>query len=127
MPDPKQSRLPGRAFDDPSQPLGADLIANAPADRSYVVYDHATPHEYPEPHGVSDRAKAVAVLRKAEELMRTNNPAPINARMTRRALELAAGRIGISLHEYDALVTGDPGLEELERRVIADAIARLVR
>lgn len=74
---------------------------------------------------VARRAKAIAVLRKADEFMRTNNPPPSDPVHTRRALELAAGRIGLTLREYDDLVRGDPELVALERRLIEDDRQRI--
>ncbi|AKV02397.1 hypothetical protein AKJ09_09060 [Labilithrix luteola] len=41
-----------------------------------------------------------------------------------RALELAAGRMGVKLSEYDAIVGDDPELRALERRVIDDVRRR---
>lgn len=127
MAHPKEDRPAGRSFDDPSRPLGAELLEqseeSSPTDTT--VYGRAArgaPYNV-----VAERAKAVAVLRKAEELMRTGNPAPTSAVETRRALELAAGRVGLTLREYEDVVRGDPALVELERRVIADAIARIRR
>lgn len=105
-----QSRRPGRSFDDPSRPLGAELldVESPPDDTEFVA----------------KRAKAVAILRKAEEFMRTNNPSPSTPQGMIRALELAAGRMGLKLAEYDAIVKEDPPLQELERQVLEDARRR---
>jgi hypothetical protein len=95
-------RPAGRSFKDPNKPLGWDLLD----------------------HDVADRAKAIGVLRKAEELMRTNNPAPVNEVELRHALTLAAARVGVKWDEYERIVHHDEALAELERKVIADAIRR---
>ncbi len=100
------SRRPGRAFEDHQKPLGHHLVEGAaPGSLS--------------PQIVADRAKAVSVLRKAEEFMRTDNPAPTTPERVERALELAAGRVGVTLADYHAIVRRDPELTELEREVIA--------
>ena len=61
--------------------------------------------------GVADRAKAVSVLRKAEEFIAHDNPSD-----ARRALELAAGRVGLTYDEYRKIVDNDHELIELERK-----------
>jgi hypothetical protein len=96
------ARPPGRDFDDPRKPLGAEFL------------DHSAPES------VADRTKAVAILRKAEEFMRTNNPPATDMAGARRALELAAGRMGLKIGEYDAIVREDPELQALEQRVLED-------
>src|SRR5688572_13112800 len=103
-------RKAGRSFGDPRRPLGADVI------------ERAETAEERGPTAVADRAKAVAVLRKAEEFMRTANPSPVDEHAARRALELAAGRAGIFFEEYRRIVRGDPELSELERRVLTEAL-----
>lgn len=99
-------RQPGRSFDDPSKPLGAELL-----DRSAASGEH----------NVADRAMAVGVLAKAEELMANDNPPPSDFR---RALELACGRVGIALAAYDKILAHDDALVELQARVLAAATAR---
>jgi uncharacterized protein YdbL (DUF1318 family) len=42
-----------------------------------------------------------------------------------RALELAAGRVGLTIEEYEALVKGDAELIDLERKVLESARAKL--
>jgi len=74
--------------------------------------------------GVAGRAKVIGVLRKAEELMSTANPAPNTDADVLRALELASGRVGLTYAEYRALADGDAELVDLERRVIDDARVR---
>ena len=63
---------------------------------------------------VADRAKVVSILRKAGEFVAHHNPSDPN-----RALELAAGRIGVMWNEYRKIVDGDPELAELERKFLA--------
>lgn len=108
--DVPPSRGAGRSFDDPSKPLGTHLLDPPPPGMSS--------------EGVAKRAKAVAILRKAEEFMRTHNPSPTTPQGMIRALELAAGRMGLKLAEYDEIVSGDPDLVELERKVLEDARRR---
>jgi hypothetical protein len=115
-------RQPGRSFTDPRRPLGEDVIERGDpngGDPEEGVYGRAPEHPRVG-HGVAERAKAVAVLRKAEELMATGNPPGNTDIGQRRALELAAGRVGLSLEEYRRLVDGDDELESLEQ-VVLDA------
>lgn len=91
--------------------MGAELLAHSPRSGSQ-------PDLTPGPGGIAERAKAIGVMRKAEELMRSNNPPPSEAR---RAFELAAGRVGITIEDYDKLVKGDTELENLQATVLADA------
>lgn len=71
---------------------------------------------------MADRAKAILVLRKAEEFMRTSDLAGVTPQITPqrvvRALDLAAHHMGVKLSEYDAIVSRDPELRDLERRMI---------
>jgi hypothetical protein len=124
-PDP-QDRKPGRSFDDGNRPLGQELLEHSSATATPIKEDFtkrevqaATTHG-----GVAERAKAIAVLRKAEELFETDNPGPHTEKSLHRALELAAGRVGLTIGEYNALVKGDPELVELERKVLASARSR---
>jgi hypothetical protein len=113
-------RQPGRSFTDPRRPMGEDLIERADpngGDPEEGVYGRAPLHPK-EGHGVAERAKAVAVLRKAEELMATGNPSGDTDVGQRHALELAARRVGLSLAEYKKLVAGDEELESLEAEVL---------
>lgn len=107
------SRQPGRSFENHRRPLGDDLVEAAQREGS--------------PLSVTERAKAVAVLRKADEFMATENPPPDDAWSIRRAIELAAGRVGVDLHEFDAIVRKDPELAALERRLMVDDAARFGR
>ncbi len=100
----------GRSFDDPGRPLGAELL-----ERTVALNDLDL---------LANRVKAVAVLRKAEEFLYTNNPSPNEPGGVHRALELASGRTGLLPGEYAAIVADDPDLQELERRVIEWATAR---
>ena len=131
MPDPKheRERPVGRSFEDYSRPLGAELIdRTAESDEAphEGVYGRAAS---PGVHrnGVAERAKAIGVLRKLDELVHSYNPPPSSAAAVHRALELAAGRLGLSLREYDELVRGDEDLIALERQVLGDVIGRYRR
>lgn len=113
------TRKPGRSFEDHSRPLGEDTIARAHdvgANLEGGVYGRAEGGA--KDTGVADRARAIAVLRKAEEFMATDNPSAHTPEGMRRALQLAAGRVGLTLREYDAIVRADDELIELERRVL---------
>jgi len=102
--NPANERKPGRSFSDNSRPLGEDLIARA------------------EPlNGVADRAKAVSVLRKAEELMASNNPSGATPAGRRSALELACWRVGVKVDEYEAISKHDLEVQDLERQVMNEA------
>lgn len=110
-----RDRKPGRSFDDPSRPLGEDTLRRGHevgANLEDGVYGRAETEA--KDTGVADRAKVIAVLRKAEEFMATSNPSE-----PRRALELAAGRIGLKFEEYQAIVKSDDELMDLERKVLA--------
>jgi hypothetical protein len=110
-------RKPGRDFTDPDKPLGADVIERGGEniDRESGIYGHTHAHNIHGGAGVADRAHAVAVMRKAEELMATDNPPPEDFR---RALELAAGRVGLTIEEYDDLIASDDELADLEHKVL---------
>lgn len=128
--NPSSEHIPGRSFEHPSQPLGSELLEQtppsieAPEAGMYGRTDEHAHHEGARVHGVAERAKAIAVLRKADELMATNNPAPTTPVTLRRALELAAGRVGLTINEYDRLVKNDPELVALERQVVENAMRR---
>jgi hypothetical protein len=114
------TRKPGRSFDDPNRPLGEDTLARAHdvgANLEGGAYGRAETGA--KDTGVADRAKAIAVLRKAEEFMVNDNPSARTPEGMRRALELAAGRVGLTLKEYDAIVRADDELVALERKVLA--------
>jgi hypothetical protein len=118
-------RLPGRSFTDPNRPLGEDLIERADphgGDPEEGVYGRA-PEHFRIGHGVPERAKGVAVLRKAEELMASGNPRGDTEDGRRRAIELACGRCGVRIEEYDRYLSGDEELQSLHAAVMAAAAA----
>lgn len=108
--DPPSSRAPGRSFENHRRPLGEDLLDAAQREGSGM--------------DVTERAKAVAVLRKADEFMATENPSPDDAKFIRHAVELAAVRVGVYLSEFDDIVRRDPELQALERQVFEDNARR---
>jgi hypothetical protein len=122
--------IPGRSFEHPERPFGDELLEQSmPSNESpeggfYGRSSVGAPHEGARVHGVAERAKAIAVMRKADELMATDNPPATSPENVRRALELASGRVGLKIEEYDALVRGDPELVQLERQVIENALRR---
>jgi len=103
-PDSINDRKPGRSFSDHSRPLGEDVIS-----RGDPI------------NGVADRARAVSVLRKAEELMASNNPSGATAEGRRHALELAAWRVGVKIEEYESISNHDREIQDLERQVMQEA------
>ena len=120
---PQHDRKPGRSFEDPNRTMGEALLESTPP-------SHTLPEDFRKreeqanvsQNGVAERAKVIGVLRKAEELMAEGN-LPHGQETPRRALELAAGRVGLTIQEYEALVKGDAELIELERKVLATPIA----
>ena len=119
-------RPPGRSFSEPRRPLGEELIARADphgGDAEEGVYGRASEH-YRMGHGVPERAKCVAVLRKADELMAENNPPGDTDANRRRALELACGRCGVKVEEYDRLVENDEEVKALQSVVLEAARLR---
>jgi len=119
-------RKPGRSFSDPRRPLGEELITRTDphgGDPEEGVYGRASEH-YREGHGIAERAKCVAVLRKADELMAENNPPGDTEANQRRALELACGRCGVKVEEYDRIVDGDEEVRDLENAVLEAARLR---
>ena len=121
-------RKPGRSFTDPSRPLGQDLIERTDpfgGDPEEGVYGRS-PEHFRVGHGVPERAKCVAVLRKADELMYENNPPGDTEESQRRALELACGRCGVKVEEYDRLVEEDEEIRALEAVVLEAARQRSV-
>ena len=112
-------RKPGRSFDDPSKPLGEDILERTGA--SAITKEDFRPREEQAAtahNGVAERAKVIAVLRKADELIAEQN-LPKSDQSNQRALELAAGRVGLTIEEYRALVKGDTELEALEAKILA--------
>jgi hypothetical protein len=121
-----EERKPGRSFTDPRRPLGEDVIARADplgGAPEEGVYGRVREHDTVG-HGVAERAKCVAVLRKAEELMASGNPPGDSPADRRRALELAAGRVGLTIDEYDRMVAGDEEIEALQAEVMEAARLR---
>lgn len=127
---PTQERKPGRSFDNPSRPLGEQLIEHSrpsvpPTEedfRSRVV--QAREQAEADRYGVAERAKVIGVLRKAEELMAAPKGAPASEADLRSVLELAAHDVGLTFREYRALMKGDDELIQLEKRVLDDARRR---
>jgi hypothetical protein len=121
---PHTDRKPGRSFEDPSRPLGDEIIAHSPPS-NVVPEDFRSREKQAEAsgHGVAERAKAIAVLRKFEELMVEQNPPVSSERGMLHVLELAAGRVGLTPREYQNYVRGDDELVELERKVLNAARA----
>jgi hypothetical protein len=125
MPD----RLPGRSFTDPRKALGDDVIERGDplgGDADEGVYGRASDHVR-SGHGVAERAKAVSVLRKAEELMASGNPSGDSEDGRRRAIELACGRAGVRIEEFDRYVKGDEELEAMMATVMEAARQRATK
>jgi hypothetical protein len=123
---PPEARQPGRSFEDPQKPLGAELLEHSGASSTSASEDFRSREAQAgaRPKGVAERAKVIAVLRKLEELVADRN-LPHGHHTLPRALELAAGRVGLTVREYEALVRGDPELVDLERRVLEAARQKL--
>ena len=121
-----QNRKPGRSFDDPSRPLGEDTLARSAESSSAANEDFRSREAQADmPHnGVAERAKAIGVLRKVEEFVGTDNPPATDEASLQRCFELAAGRVGLTIGEYEALVKGDPELLALEDKVRQAARSR---
>jgi nucleotide-binding universal stress UspA family protein len=129
-PSESQERKPGRSFHDSSRALGDELLEKSASTTAPTTENfedrarQAAKQAAADPSGVAQRAKVIAVLRKAEEFMSTSAPAANTDAGVRRALELAVGRMGLTLREYRALADADPELVELERQVITDCRLR---
>lgn len=130
---PESQPLPdhqaGRDYVDPRRPLGEGVIERADprgGDPSEGVYGRANV-TVDIGHGVAERAKAVSVLRKAEELMASGNPDGRSEAGRRRAIELACGRCGVKVAEYDRIVTDDEELLALQATVLEAARAGRLR
>src|SRR3954469_14680601 len=108
-PQELQDRKPGRSFDHPERPLGEGLLAPSAESSTAANEDFRSREAQADmPHnGVAERAKAIAVLRKAEELIATDNPPASDEAGLKRCFELAAGRVGLTFGEYEALVRDD--------------------
>jgi hypothetical protein len=126
--NPTPSRQPGRSFTNPNRPLGEDMIERADPigsmDPERGIYGRAVADHVEHRPGVPERAKAVAVLRKAEELMASGNPSGDTEDGRRRALELAAGRCGVHMDEYDRIVDADDEVQALQAAVFEAARQR---
>ena len=129
MSTPKRSsepvRIAGRSFTEPERPLGQgvlDRTTRRGGDEDGGAYGRAAVHPK-HGHGLADRAKAISVLRKAEELMASGNPPGDTERGRRRALALACRRCGVRAEEYAAAVAGDEELRALHAAVL-DAARR---
>lgn len=122
-------RKPGRSFTDPQRPLGEEIIEHADpfgGDEDEGLYGRAEDHPRLG-HGVAESARCVAVLRKAEELMAAGNPSGETEEGRRRALELACGRCGVKIDEYDYLVETYEDLKALHRKVMEAARLRAMK
>ena len=131
QPTPKEldDRKPGRSFDDPKRPMGEDLLARSAQSSTVPTEDFRSREAQADTgtQGVAERAKAIGVLRKVEELVGNNNPGATDEAGLRVCFELAAGRVGLTIEEYDALVKGDPELLALEKNVLDAARANFKR
>jgi hypothetical protein len=118
-------RKPGRSFDDPEKPLGQDILERTPQRNTEATEDFRPREAQADKpvNGVAERAKVVAVLRKAEEFIATANPPAEDEAGLRRCFELAAGRVGLTFPEYEALLRGDEELLGLEQKVLEAARA----
>ena len=129
VPQGQDNRKPGRSFDDPEKPLGQDLLDRTPQ-RNTEANEDFRPREaqadMPQ-NGVAERAKVVAVLRKADEFIATANPPASDEAGLRRCMELAAGRVGLTFPEYEALLKGDDELLALESKVLDAARANFTK
>lgn len=121
-----EGRQPGRSFEDPSKPLGDELLRQSGPSNSAAQEDFRSREAQADarPNGVAERAIVIGVLRKTEELVAEGN-LPKGQETARRALELAAGRAGLTIGEYEALVRGDVELADLERKVLEAVAAKL--
>jgi hypothetical protein len=120
---PSPDHRAGRSFTDPSRPLGEGLIERADprgGDPNEGVYGRAV-RAADIGHGVAERAKGVSVLRKAEELMASGNPDGGTEDGRRRAIELACGRCGVRIEEFDRIVATDAELQALMTNVMQAA------
>jgi hypothetical protein len=119
---PEQDRKPGRSFNDPNRPMGEALLEGTGPSGTIKEDFRAREEQASVPqNGVAERAKVIGVLRKAEELM-VEGTARGLLPLREVALELASGRVGLTIEEYDALVKGDPELAELERKILQTPI-----
>ncbi len=124
----EHGRMPGRSFEDPRKPMGEEILAHSgpskQPEEDFRGRDHQAAASQ---HGVAERAKTISVLRKVEELISEDDPPANDEAGLRTALELAAGRVGLTIEEYHSLVKGDPEVEDLERKVLDAARAKFDR
>src|SRR5262245_3679866 len=116
----------GRSFSDSRRPLGAELLDRTDplgGDPEEGVYGRAPVH-YRVGHGLPERAKCIGVLRKPDELRAEGNPPGDTEQGRRRALELACGRCGVKVEEYERMMHGDEELEALHATVMEAAFVR---
>ncbi|HVJ93488.1 MAG TPA: hypothetical protein VM580_26990 [Labilithrix sp.] len=116
----------GRSFVEPRRPLGADLLDRTDprgGDPEEGLYGRATTQDR-SGHGLPERAKCIAVLRKADELMAEGNPPGDTEQGRRRALELACGRCGVKVEEFERMMHGDEELEALYATLMEAAALR---
>ena len=125
VPQGPDNRKPGRSFDDPAKALGQEILEHTPQVDNPPA-DDFRPREaqadMPQ-NGVAERAKVISVFRKAEEFIATANPPANDEAGLRACFELAAGRVGLTFPEYEALLEGDAELEALEAKVLDAARA----
>lgn len=126
----EQERKPGRSFEDPSRPLGDELLAHSKRGVAPTVEDfrsrvvQARVQAAADRYGVAERAKVIGVLRKAEELMAAPNRPPRSEAELHHVLEVAMHDVGLKIGEYRAFMEGDDELADLEKKVLEDARRR---
>ena len=125
-PQQQQDRKPGRSFDDPSQTLGEGILDRS-VQSATIKEDFRSPAAQQSDvlaNGVAERAKGISALRKLEELIGDDNPPVYDEPTLRLAFELALGRVGVTMDEYNVIVKNDLELTELERKVFDAARAK---
>lgn len=109
-PTPESEREPRRSTGtlDPKRLLGADLL------------------ERTSPRQLADRAKAIAVLRRASELV--ENPGHVETEAgLQEVLETAARDVGVLPKEYREIIRNDVELQELESAFLDAVRAKFPR
>ena len=119
QPFPTKDRKPGRSFENPELPLGQELLEQSgPSDPRANEDFRSREAQADMPHnGVAERAKAVSVMRLAEELIATHNPGANDDASLERCFDLAGGRLGLKPEEYASLIKDDPELIHLDSQV----------
>lgn len=121
----QDKRKAARPIENPRRPLGEELIERSRAEELAAEgIDRGASPETREGKtvtaaAVTERAQVIMVLRKAEEFASTQNPPASTPQGMRRAIELAAGRVGVTIEDYDHMVARDAELQELQRRLFA--------